>query len=118
MDSFNRPMTQEERDQNIGNPLKAPNRFHLVDCLKDLKLGAPADRQHLIDYFIQIALDKGNVIHDTEDINDIIDGAYCPPPIETIPNNMVINLNSVRNIWWGKNLSGGLTYLTINFKKD
>ena len=59
---FMQPMTEKERKQNIGNPLKMPVRYHLVDCLKDLKFGRPAENQELINKWIAELdenLDKG-----------------------------------------------------------
>lgn len=51
-------------------------------------------------------------------IDDIIKGAYCPLPIEVIPNNMGINLCSVESVEWEKLADGQLTSLTINFKPN
>lgn len=48
-------------------------------------------------------------------IQEIIDGAYCPLPIEIITNNMGINLCAVDSIEWDKQEDGQLKTLTINF---
>jgi len=59
---FTEPMTEEQRKKNIGLPLKMPVRYHLVDCLKDLKFGRPAENQKQIDKWIAELnenLDKG-----------------------------------------------------------
>lgn len=49
---FTEPMTEEERLENLGKPLQMPVRYHLIDCLKDLKFGRPAENQELIDKWI------------------------------------------------------------------
>lgn len=46
-------MTEEERNENIGKPLKTPLRYHLVDCLKDLKFGRPIENQIMINRWIE-----------------------------------------------------------------
>ncbi len=46
---------------------------------------------------------------------EIIDGRESPLPIATIPNNMGINLNSVRGVSWTKRDDGQLVDLTIHF---
>lgn len=51
----------------------------------------------------------------TVKIEDIINGAYSPIPIEVIPNTMGINLVCVDSITYQKQDDGQLTYLTINF---
>ncbi len=48
-------------------------------------------------------------------IQEVIDGAYCPLPIEIIPNNMGINLSSVESISWTKGEDGQIFNLTIHF---
>lgn len=54
-----------------------------------------------------------------KDIKHIISNKeYCPLPIEVIPNNMGINLNSVESIEWEKQIDGQLVNLTINFIPD
>lgn len=45
----------------------------------------------------------------------IIKGAECPFPLSVIPNNMGINLVSVKGIYWEKREDGQLTNLTIDF---
>jgi len=45
-------MTEEEKKENIGKPLKMPVRYCLVDCLKDLKFGRPVEDQKQIDKWI------------------------------------------------------------------
>lgn len=45
---YTEPMTKEERRANIGKPLQMPSRYHLIDCLKDLKCGRPANDQRQI----------------------------------------------------------------------
>lgn len=48
---------------------------------------------------------------------DIIEGSVVSPiPLEVIPNNMGINLNSVDCIGWQKTKDGQLVNLTIYFK--
>lgn len=49
---FVKPMTDKERSVNIGLPLKMPIRYHLIDCLKDLKFGRPIDNQKQIQKWI------------------------------------------------------------------
>lgn len=49
---YENPMTEEERQFNIGKPLKMPNRYHLIDCLKELKYGRPFMSQEIIDEWI------------------------------------------------------------------
>lgn len=49
---FTKPMTKKQRSKNVGLPLKMPVRYHLVDCLKDLKFGRPAENQYLIQKWI------------------------------------------------------------------
>lgn len=48
-------------------------------------------------------------------IKDVLNGAHCPFPIETIPNNMGINLCSVDSIYWTETENGQLVSITINF---
>lgn len=50
-------------------------------------------------------------------IEEIINGAYCPIPIEVIPNNMGINLASVSTISWIED-EGQLLRVTIDFKME
>lgn len=47
--------------------------------------------------------------------NKEIDDAYCPLPLEVIPNYMGINLCSVKSIEWEEKDDKQLTYLTITF---
>lgn len=49
---FTEPMTNEERSENIGKPLEMHVRYHLIDCLKDLKFGRPDNNQKQLDKFI------------------------------------------------------------------
>jgi len=49
------------------------------------------------------------------DITSNISEIKCPLPLEVIPNNMGINLNSVDSISWQKQDDGQLVNLTINF---
>ena len=49
---YREPMTDNERSANLGMPLRMPTRFHLVDCLKDLKFGRPAENQKQIQKWI------------------------------------------------------------------
>jgi len=52
-----------------------------------------------------------------ETIDDIVDNdAYCPIPVEVIPNYMGINLRSVESIEWQKQEDGQLVDLKINFR--
>jgi hypothetical protein len=48
-------------------------------------------------------------------IEEIINGEYCPLPIEVIPNQMGINLCSVKGIEWSKQGDGQLFWLKIHF---
>jgi hypothetical protein len=48
-------------------------------------------------------------------IEEIINGEKCPFPIDTLPNNMGINLCSVEGIAWQKQDDGQLTNITIYF---
>ena len=62
LETFTEPMALDERSANIGKPLQMPSRYHLVDCLKDLKQGRPANNQHQIDKWIaelNLNLDNG-----------------------------------------------------------
>ena len=52
MKIFTKPMTKKERLLNMGKPLKMPVRYHLVDCLKDLQFGRPAENQQIIQKWI------------------------------------------------------------------
>jgi len=52
MKIFTKPMTDKERSENLGNPLKMPVRYHLVDCLKDLQFGRPAENQKQLQEWI------------------------------------------------------------------
>jgi len=49
---FTDPMTDKERDVNLGKPLQMPVRYHLIDCLKELKSGRPICNQKLIQKWI------------------------------------------------------------------
>lgn len=49
---YTRPMTDKEREKNIGKPLQMPVRYHLVDCLKDLKCGRLKNDQDIINNWI------------------------------------------------------------------
>jgi len=49
------------------------------------------------------------------DIISNISEIKCPLPLEVIPNNIGINLNSVDSISWQKQDDGQLVNLTINF---
>jgi len=55
---FREPMTDKQRSKNVGLPLKMPSRYHLVDCLKDLKFGRPANNQILIQKWIDEMLNE------------------------------------------------------------
>lgn len=46
------PMMEKDSLNNIGKPLKTPVRFHLIDCLKELKFGRPAGNQRQISKWI------------------------------------------------------------------
>ena len=48
-------------------------------------------------------------------INDVLNGAHCPIPLEIIPNYMGINLVSVDSISWTEQVDGQLLTLQINF---
>lgn len=49
---FTKPMTEKERSDNLGKPLKMSVRYHLIDCLKELKFGRPANNQEQLDKWI------------------------------------------------------------------
>lgn len=49
---YTRPMTDEERSENYGNILKTSVRYHLIDCLRELKYGRPVNNQKLIEKWI------------------------------------------------------------------
>lgn len=49
-------------------------------------------------------------------VEEIIDGAKCPLPLQVIPNYMGINLVSVDSIAWTRQEDGQLIDLTIIFK--
>ena len=51
-------------------------------------------------------------------IQEIIDGAESPLPIEVIPNHMGINLVSVEAISWTRQEDGQLVNLTIHFTPE
>lgn len=51
----------------------------------------------------------------TKSIKQILDGEYCPFPVDVIPNRMGINLVSVGGISWGKQPDGQLRDVTIHF---
>ncbi len=52
-----------------------------------------------------------------ETIDNIVEnGAYCPLPVEVIPNKMGINLCSVESIEWNRQDDNQLVDLKINFK--
>lgn len=48
-------------------------------------------------------------------IDEIIDGAKCPLPIDVIPNRMGINLRCVRGIEWFRRDDSQLKTITIHF---
>jgi hypothetical protein len=48
-------------------------------------------------------------------VQEIIDGAECPLPLEVIPNKMGINLVSVNGIEWERREDGQLESLKIDF---
>ena len=51
-----------------------------------------------------------------ETIQNIVENdAYCPIPVDVIPNQMGINLCSVESVEWTKQDDGQLVNLTINF---
>ena len=49
---YQKPMTKKEWSQNYGKPLQMPVRYHLIDCLKELKFGRPSESQIQIDKWI------------------------------------------------------------------
>lgn len=53
--------------------------------------------------------------NEVKTVEEIIDGAYCPLPLEVIPNHMGINLCSVQAVSWQKQDDGQLTKLQIHF---
>ncbi|MCX2533652.1 hypothetical protein OQ486_09200 [Plesiomonas shigelloides] len=50
-----------------------------------------------------------------ETVDNIINGARCPLPLEVIPNHMGINLCNVDSIEWVEQNDGQLVELKINF---
>jgi hypothetical protein len=54
----------------------------------------------------------------TMKIEELIHNGKSPLPLETIPNNMGINLCSVDSISWERQNDGQLKNLTINFKPE
>lgn len=54
MKIYSKPLTDEERskNENFGKPLKTPVRYHLIDCLKELKFGRPTSNQKLLQNWI------------------------------------------------------------------
>jgi hypothetical protein len=56
--------------------------------------------------------------YSTKTVDEIINGATCPIPLEVIPNTMGINLCSVHSVAWAKQDDGQLVGLTINFLPD
>lgn len=71
---FTKPMTDDERRANIGKPLQMPVRYHLIDCLKELKFGRPAESQRQIDKWIA-------------ELN------------EELGNGTPFNINKVKEVW-------------------
>ena len=51
-------------------------------------------------------------------IQEILNGAESPLPIEVIPNHMVINLVSIEAISWTRQKDGQLVNLTIHFTPE
>ena len=49
---YDTPLPEEERENHYGKVLKMPVRYHLIDCLKELKWGRPANDQKVLDSFI------------------------------------------------------------------
>ena len=49
-------------------------------------------------------------------VSDIIkNDEYCPIPLQVIPNNMGINLCSVKGVSWQKQEDGQLVNVSIHF---
>ena len=46
------PLTSDERIILSGEILESPSKFHLIDILKEIKYGRPANNQKLIDKWI------------------------------------------------------------------
>jgi hypothetical protein len=55
---------------------------------------------------------------ETRTIQEILNGAESPLPIEVIPNHMGINLVSVEAISWTRQEDGQLVNLTIHFTPE
>jgi hypothetical protein len=53
--------------------------------------------------------------HFSKTVEEIIDGAKCPLPLQVIPNYMGINLVSVESIEWDEFDDGQIDKLTIEF---
>lgn len=49
-------------------------------------------------------------------VDEILNGAESPLPLELIPNHMGINLCSVDGVGWNRQPDGQLLDLTIHFK--
>jgi len=50
---FDRPLNEKESMEHTGKILKSQIRYHLIDCLKELKYGRMAEDQKYIDVFIE-----------------------------------------------------------------
>jgi len=55
---FDRPLTEEETKKHIGKILQTPVRYHLIDCLKELKYGRMTEDQKYLDVFIEFVETK------------------------------------------------------------
>ena len=53
--------------------------------------------------------------HFSKTVEEIIDGAKCPLPLQVIPNYMGINLVSVESVSWSELGDGQIIELTIEF---
>lgn len=76
VDIFENPLTEEEYTKHSMDRLilKTPSRYHLVDCLKELKWGRPSESQKQIEDFIQFLLLDDNLGKPFS--SDIVNGAW------------------------------------------
>ena len=56
---YDEPLSEEERIEHTGKILQTPIRFHLIDCLKELKYGRMTEDQKYLDVFIEFVEAKG-----------------------------------------------------------
>jgi hypothetical protein len=62
---YKNPLTEQEIKEHLYNNVRVldnPIKYHLIDCLKQLKFGRPSSNQQILDKFIEELeqdLDKG-----------------------------------------------------------